>query len=158
MRFQLVEDAALHAVIKRHPGDQRCDHDDAGSVGRRNETHMRCRIHYLSLSLQPVALACSKRSVRTRRRKISLRMAASKSVTNRTVNAAAIAISGMRMAGWIVEPPRRNTDAPWCSVFHQSTENLMIGRSMAPTMVRIAIARAAREGSSTVRQSASTAR
>ena len=34
------------------------------------------------------------------------------------------------MIGSIVEPPRRNTEAPWCSVFHQSTENLMIGKSI----------------------------
>jgi hypothetical protein len=53
-------------------------------------------------------------------------------------------------------PPSRITEAGWCSVFHQSTENLMIGRLMAPTSVRIAAARAAREGSSTVRHSAMT--
>ena len=38
---------------------------------------------------------------------------------------------------------RGSTLAGWCSVFHQSTENLMIGRLMAPTSVRIAAARAA---------------
>ena len=58
----------------------------------------------------------------------------------------------------MVGPPRRNTEAGWCSVFHQSTENLMIGRLIAPTSVRIAAARAAREGSSTVRHSAMTPR
>ena len=52
----------------------------------------------------------------------------------------------------------RNTEAGWCSVFHQSTENLMIGRLIAPTSVRIAAARAAREGSSTARHSAITPR
>src|SRR6185503_18752340 len=55
-------------------------------------------------------------------------------------------------------PPIRITEAGWCSVFHQSTENLMIGRLMAPTRVSTAAARAARDGSSTVRHSAMTPR
>ena len=38
----------------------------------------------------------------------------------------------------------RITEAGWCSVFHQSTENLMIGKLMAPTSVSTAAARAAR--------------
>ena len=43
------------------------------------------------------------------------------------------------------------TEAGWCSVFHHSTENLMIGRLIAPSSVRIAAARALRPGPSTVR-------
>ena len=58
----------------------------------------------------------------------------------------------------MVGPPRRITDAGWCSVFHQSTENLMIGTLIAPTSVSTATARAARAGSSIVRQSAITPR
>ena len=54
----------------------------------------------------------------------------------------------------MVGPPRRNTEAGWCSVFHQSTENLMIGMLMKPTRVRTAAARAARPGSSSARVSA----
>ena len=46
----------------------------------------------------------------------------------------------------MVGPPSRNTEAGWCSVFHQSTENLMIGRLTTPTSVRMAAARAARAG------------
>ena len=42
----------------------------------------------------------------------------------------------------------------WCSVFHQSTENFMIGMLIAPTRVSIEAARAARPGSSIVRHSA----
>jgi hypothetical protein len=38
--------------------------------------------------------------------------------------------------------------AGWCSVFHQSTENLMMGILMAPTSPRIAAARPARPSSS----------
>jgi hypothetical protein len=43
-------------------------------------------------------------------------------------------------------------------VFHQSTENLMMGRFIAPTSVSTAVARAARVGSSIARQSAMTPR
>ena len=43
------------------------------------------------------------------------------------VNATAMTSSGQSMVGWIVGPPRRNTEAGWCRVFHQSTENLTIG-------------------------------
>ncbi len=49
--------------------------------------------------------------LRTRRRKISLRMAATCSVMNNSVKAIAIANSGARMVGWIVGPPSRNTEA-----------------------------------------------
>jgi hypothetical protein len=44
----------------------------------------------------------------------------------------------------------RNTEAGWCKVFHQSTEYLMIGMSMAPTSVMIAAMRAPRSVSSIV--------
>ena len=96
--------------------------------------------------------------VRTRRRMISLRMAARCSVRNNSVNAINITTSGTRMVGWIVDPPRRSTEAGWCSVFHQSTENLMMGILIAPTSVRTAAARAARVGSSIVRHNAITPR
>src|ERR1700730_18913070 len=55
-------------------------------------------------------------------------------------------------------PPTRKTEADWCSVLHHATENFTIGRLMTPTKVRIAAARAAREGSSTVHHSAVTPR
>ena len=58
------------------------------------------------------------------------------------------------MEGWIVGPSTRNTEAGWCRVFHQSTENLTIGTFTAPTRVRIDTARAARDGSSMVRHRA----
>src|SRR5262249_33447856 len=138
-RFQFGKNAALQSIIEHDPADQRHNHHDAGTVGGDDEPNMVRHLHG-----QPATLACSKQSVRTRHRKISLRMAASKSVTNKSVNAAVISRSGMRIVGSMVEPPTRSTDAPWCSVFHQSTENLMIGRSIAPTSVRIATARAAR--------------
>ena len=66
----------------------------------------------------------------------------------------AITSRGHNNSGAIFGPSIRNTEAGWCSVFHHSTENLMIGRSTAPTSVRIAAARAARPGSSMERHSA----
>ena len=77
-------------------------------------------------------------------------MAASTSVAKVSVNAIVTMNSGMRMEASIVGPPMRNTEAGWCSVLHHSTENLMIGKSIAPTSVRMAAARAARDGSSTI--------
>ena len=46
------------------------------------------------------------------------------------------------------------TLAGWCSVFHQSTENLMIGMLTKPTSVTIAMERADVTGSSIARASA----
>ena len=77
---------------------------------------------------------------------------------NNSVNATAMIISGIRIVGWIAGPPSFTTEAGWCSVFHQSTDHLMIGMLMAPTSVRIATARPARDGSSTVCHNAITPR
>jgi hypothetical protein len=62
--------------------------------------------------------------------------------------------SGHSMEEWMVGPSIRITEAGWCSVFHQSTENLMIGMLMKPTSVTIAAALAERVGSSSARVSA----
>ncbi len=80
------------------------------------------------------------------------------SVTNSSVKPTAMTSSGHSMDGSIVGPPRRNTEAGWCSVFHQSTENLTIGMLITPTSVRMAAARAARPGSSIVCHSATRPR
>ena len=58
------------------------------------------------------------------------------------------------MEGWMAGPSSRKTEAGWCRVFHQSTENLMTGRLTTPIRVRIDTARAARAGSSMVRHKA----
>ena len=58
------------------------------------------------------------------------------------------------MLAWMAGPPARRMLAGWCSVFHQSTENLMIGRLTEPTRHRIAAARAPRPGSSNASYSA----
>ena len=90
----------------------------------------------------------------TRRRQISVRIAITCSVRNSTVKPSAITSSGHSMLGSMVGPPMRNTEAGWCSVFHQSTENLMIGMLMKPTSVMMAAARADFAGSSMARVSA----
>src|SRR5215212_3498554 len=62
------------------------------------------------------------------------------------------------MDGSIERLPVRNPELDWWRVFHHSTENLMIGMLTAPTRTRMAQARAARPGSSMVRQSEMTPR
>jgi len=84
--------------------------------------------------------------LRIRRLKISLRMTARCNVTKSNVNASPMISSGVSNDGSMVDPPMRKTEAGWCSVFHQSTENLIIGRLTAPTSDRIAAARAPRPG------------
>ena len=56
--------------------------------------------------------------------------------------------SGSSIDSAIDGPPMRTTLAGWCNVFHQSTENLMIGRLTTPTSARSAPARAPRLRSS----------
>jgi len=82
--------------------------------------------------------------LRIRRLKISLRMTARCNAMKSNVNASAMISSGVSNDGSMVDPPMRKTEAGWCSVFHQSTENLIIGRLTAPTSDRIAAARAPR--------------
>ena len=79
----------------------------------------------------------TRRMAITRRRRISVRIAIRCSVKNSTVKPSAITSSGHSRLGSMVGPPSRNTEAGWCSVFHQSTENLMIGMLMKPTSVMI---------------------
>ncbi len=54
----------------------------------------------------------------------------------------------------MVGPSMRKTEAGWCKVFHQSTENLMMGILMKPTSVRTATDLALLVGSSTARDKA----
>ena len=56
--------------------------------------------------------------------------------------------NGIRMEEWMAGPSTLNTLAGWCSEFHQSTENLMIGMFTKPTSATMAAMRAARVGSS----------
>src|SRR6516225_1682723 len=140
-------------LVQHDPGDERrdnhqrrqiCGHDES-RVGTERRAH---------------AAACAWIiiMVRSRRRRISLRIAARCSVKNKSVNATSIASSGTRMLTWMVDPLSRSTEAPWCKVFHQSTENLMMGMLIRPTSVSTAAARAAWVGSSIVRHSAITPR
>ena len=56
--------------------------------------------------------------------------------------------SGVNMLVWIAGPLNLTTLAGWWSVFHQSTENLIIGRLIAPTSAKIEAAFAPRDLSS----------
>src|SRR5262249_27833266 len=155
LRFELFQQACQVPLVEHDPCDQCSDDCDRGGIGGHDERGMWTEMHHHDSA---GSAACSIIMLRTRRRTISLRMAARCRVRNRSVNAIAMTMSGTRIAEWIVDPPRRSTEAGWCSVFHQSTENLIMGTLIAPTSVSTAAARAAWVGSSTVRHSAITPR
>ena len=56
--------------------------------------------------------------------------------------------SGYSISGGIAGPPSRTIVAPWCNELHHSTEKLMIGMLIAPTIARTALALSAFSGSS----------
>ena len=56
--------------------------------------------------------------------------------------------SGVNMLAWIAGPLNLTTLAGWWRVFHQSTENLIIGKLIAPTNAKIEAAFAPRDLSS----------
>src|SRR5262249_30173817 len=141
--FEVVEHAHQMPAVEYDPRDQSGNDCDRRCIGSHDECGMRAEIHPHRRAWAPARRIIS---VGTRRRMISLRMAARCSVRNNSVNATAMTMSGSRIAGCIVDPPRRSTEAGWCSVFHQSTENLMIGILIAPTSVKTAAARAACAG------------
>src|SRR6478735_8920668 len=91
--FEIGEIALLRAIIGEHPSNQR-DHDqDRRQIARDDERDVRRKLH------GQAPCASRSRKVRTRRRRISLRMAARCSVTKSSVNATVMTISGVRMAG-----------------------------------------------------------
>src|SRR5690606_36207928 len=87
-------------------------------------------------------------SARRRAATSSLRMRWIRTTTKKSMKATAMISSGQSMLLWIVGVLIRLTLAGWCSVFHQSTQNLMIGRLMTPTSARTAPARRPRSSSS----------
>src|SRR5580704_7944853 len=103
--LKIVEDAALRRIIEHDPGDQCGHHEHRHRIGGDDEIRVRPQIHAWS------SHACINRIARTRRRKISLRMAARNSVTNNSVNAAAMISSGHKIDGSMAEPPRRRIEA-----------------------------------------------
>src|SRR5262245_27273566 len=142
--LEVAENAALRRVIEQHPGDERRHHKQGHRIGGDDKIGMRPKAHACT------SCACISRMLRIRRLRISLRMIARCSVTKSSVNASDMISRGISNDGSMVGPPMRKTEAGWCSVFHQSTENLMIGRLTAPTSDRIAAVRAPRPGSSAV--------
>src|SRR6202030_4328138 len=143
---ELAQAPGLVAVIERDQGSEERNHQRHQHIGCHDEECVGPERHGGHAARWLACIICK---LRSRRRRISLRIAARCSVRNNSVNASAITSSGIRKARSSVGPSIRNTEAGWCSVFHQSTENLMIGRLIAPTRVKTAAARAAREGAST---------
>src|SRR5262245_30152863 len=94
LRFELVERAGELPAVERDPDDQPRHDGDGGGIGDHDKRRMRTEIHRHAR-----ASACSISMVRTRRRMISLRMAARCSVRNRSVNATTMTISGTRIVG-----------------------------------------------------------
>ena len=124
---------ALRRIVEQDPADERGDNERGHRISGDNEVGVRPEIYVVS---RPGcrhhacnSCACTKRILRTRRRKISLRMTAEMQGEKQQRE-------GQRhdekrhkaKAGSIVDPLIRKTEAGWCSVFHQSTENLMIGK------------------------------
>ena len=104
--LEIAENAALRQIIENDPGHQRRDHEDRDRVGGDDEVGVRSEIHACD------SCACISRMVRTRRRRISLRMAARCKVTNSNVKASAMIASGHRIEVSMVEPPARKIDWP----------------------------------------------
>src|SRR5438045_7877934 len=99
LRFERIEHSGQLPPIEHDPHDQSRHDGDRDDIGAHDERRMRAEIHYHAPA---TASACIISMVRTRRRRISLRMAARCSVRNNSVNAAIMVISGMRMVGWMV--------------------------------------------------------
>src|ERR1700722_9769374 len=126
---RLIQLGVQTTEIQDHPADHRADRRDRDGIRRNDETKVRIA-HHAPLAANSGAsrspsTAASMVTLAIRRRRISLRIAIRCSVRKRQVKASDITISGMSSSGAIVGPSRRNTDAGWCKVFHQSTENLM---------------------------------
>jgi len=94
------------------------------------------------------AVPALRRSAMALRSFSMVRMRSTSSVRNSSEKPAAITSRGTSIEMSIRGPPTRMTLAGWCNVFHQSTENLMIGRLTAPTSARTEPALPPREGSS----------
>jgi hypothetical protein len=77
-----------------------------------------------------------------------VRMRNSSKVANKSAKPSAITSNGTSIGKAIAGPPSRMTLAGWCRVFHQTTENLMIGRLTTPTNARTEPALPPRTGSS----------
>src|ERR1700710_665592 len=95
------------AMVDRDPDNQDDDDDRDQHVGGDNEGGVGTERHHGSAGRW---LACSICSERTRRRRISLRIAARCSVMNNSENATAITSSGIRKARSSEDPPIRITE------------------------------------------------
>src|SRR5262249_59170879 len=101
----VFENAALCDVVEHDPADERGYNEQSHRISGDDEVGMRTEAH-----------ACNSRAwincmLRTRRRRISLRIAARCKVTNRSVNASAMISNGVKIVASIVDPPIRKTEA-----------------------------------------------
>src|SRR5450631_3620237 len=103
--LEIAEDAALRRIIENDPGDQSGHHEHRHRISGDDEIGMRSEIHART------SCAWMIRMLRTRRRRISLRIAARCKVKNSSVNAPAMISSGHRMEGSRAEPPMRISEA-----------------------------------------------
>src|SRR5262249_61090153 len=103
MRSELFQQACQAPPVEHDPCDQCSDDCDRGGIGGHDERGVRTELHHHDSA---GAAACSIIMLRTRRRMISLRMAARCRVRNKSVNAIAMTMSGTGMAGWLAEPGR----------------------------------------------------
>src|SRR5262249_40490809 len=114
-RLEFGEQLPLPAMVDDNPRDQRGENQEGGGIGADDEGCVLSKVHRArtvsAWVCRAAASACISISVRTRRRMISLRMAARGRVKNRRKNASARVSSGIRSEGWMVGPPSRNTDA-----------------------------------------------
>src|SRR3954463_16697650 len=94
--LELLQALPLRPVVELDPEDQSRHHQHGNGIGCDDEAGVRTEVH----SPLPGA-ACARISIkaRTRRRRISLPIAATCSVMNSSVNANAITSSGIRMVG-----------------------------------------------------------
>src|SRR5262249_33805018 len=107
LRLERAQAPGLAAVVEHDPADQDRYHDCGSGIGRHDEGGVGAERHRHAAFW----LACMICSERTRRRRISLRIAAICSVRNSSVKAIAITKSGIRKARSSVGPPMRITDA-----------------------------------------------
>src|SRR5262249_19787036 len=112
LAFERGELLLLRPMVEHDPADHQHKDRCGDRISRDDEIGMRSKIDTQDHDALPGA-ACARISMseRTRRRRISLRIAAICSVTNSSRKATAIVISGIRMVGWIAGPPSFTTDA-----------------------------------------------
>src|SRR4051794_32094879 len=118
--FELREFCLDASRLQPHPEDEAERHHADAHVGDDDEGEV-----LLVAGHAPPRAAAWRLSVSARRRRISVRIELRCSSTNSRVKATIMTNSGVRMDAGILGPVGVMMLAGWCSVFHQSTENLI---------------------------------